>query len=98
MMEGLEEAMNTKLPALDDPDIDVKLLALLKEHNLECTPPHSTARLLDTFVGEFLETNIINPTFITEQPQLMSPLAKYHRSKPGLTERFEMFCCGREVS
>ena len=98
MMEGLEEAMNTKLPALDDPDIDAKLLALLKKHNLECTPPHSTARLLDTFVGEFLETNIINPTFITEQPQLMSPLAKYHRSKPGLTERFEMFCCGREVS
>ena len=98
MMEGLEEAMKTKLPALDDPEVDKKLMVLLKQHNLECSPPHTTARLLDTFVGEFLETDIIHPTFITEQPQLMSPLAKYHRSKPHLTERFELFAAGREVS
>lgn len=98
MMEGLEEAMHVKLPALDDPDIDKKLIELLKKFELECTPPLTTARILDTFVGEFLEANIIHPTFITEQPQLMSPLAKYHRSKPGLTERFELFSAGREVS
>lgn len=97
MMEGLEEKMNTKLPALDDPDIDIKLFALLKKHDLECAPPHTTARLLDTFVGEFLEDDIIHPTFITEHPQIMSPLAKYHRSKPHLTERFELFAAGREV-
>ncbi|GKY95124.1 hypothetical protein MPSEU_000476300 [Mayamaea pseudoterrestris] len=98
MMEGLEEAMKTKLPALDDPDVVTKLTALMKEHKLECTPPHTTARLLDTFVGEFLENNITHPTFITEQPQLMSPLAKYHRSKPHLTERFELFAAGRELA
>jgi lysyl-tRNA synthetase, class II len=97
MMEGLEEAMNVKLPALDDPEIDTKLIAIMKQFGLECSPPQTTARLLDTFVGEFLENNIIHPTFITEQPQLMSPLAKYHRSKPGLTERFELFAAGREV-
>lgn len=97
MMDGLEEAMNTKLPALDDPECDEKLVKLLAEHNLECTPPHTTARLLDTLVGEFLEDNIIHPTFITEHPQTMSPLAKYHRSKPFLTERFELFAAGREV-
>ena len=97
MMEGLEEAMKTKLPELDDPECDKKLLALLKEHDLECSPPHSTARLLDTLVGEFLEDNITHPTFITEHPQIMSPLAKYHRSKPHLTERFELFAAGREV-
>jgi lysyl-tRNA synthetase, class II len=97
MIEGLEEAMKTKLPELDDPEVDVKLLALLKDHDLECTPPHTTARLLDTLVGEFLEDNIVHPTFITEHPQIMSPLAKYHRSKNFLTERFELFAAGREV-
>lgn len=98
MMEGLEEAMKTKLPELDDPEIENKLLALLKEHNLECTPPHTTARLLDTLVGEFLENDCINPTFITEHPQIMSPLAKYHRSKKGVTERFELFAASRELA
>uniref|UniRef100_A0A7S4QTV7 Lysine--tRNA ligase n=2 Tax=Ditylum brightwellii TaxID=49249 RepID=A0A7S4QTV7_9STRA len=98
MMEGLEEAMNTKLPELDDPEIDTKLSALLEEHGIECSPPHTTARLLDTLVGEYLEDNIIHPTFITEHPEIMSPLAKYHRSKKGLTERFELFAAGREVS
>lgn len=98
MMDGLEEAMNVKLPALDDPDIDEKLSALLKKHELECAPPHTTARLLDTFVGEFLENKIIHPTFITEHPEIMSPLAKYHRSKKGLTERFELFVCQRELA
>ena len=97
MMEGLEEAMKCKLPELDDPDVDKKLVELLNEHGLECTPPHTTARLLDTFVGEFLEDNITHPTFITEHPQIMSPLAKYHRSKKFLTERFELFAAGREV-
>lgn len=98
MMEGLEEAMKTKLPEMDDPEIDAKLIDLLNEHELECAAPQTTARLLDTFVGHFLEDNIIHPTFITEHPQVMSPLAKYHRTKKGLTERFELFSAGREVS
>jgi lysyl-tRNA synthetase class 2 len=98
MMDGLEEAMGVKLPALDDPEVEQKLVDLLKKFDLECTPPHTTARLLDTLVGEFLEGNIIHPTFITDHPQIMSPSAKYHRSKPFLTERFELFSAGREVS
>jgi len=98
MMDGLNESMNTTLPSLDDPEIIPKLQVLLGKHGLECSPPQTVARLLDTFVGEFLEDNITHPTFITEQPEIMSPLAKSHRSKPGLTERFELFVAGREVS
>jgi lysyl-tRNA synthetase class 2 len=98
MMEGIEEAMGVKLPSLDDEDIDIKLFQLLRKNDLECTPPHTTARLLDTLVGEYLEDNITHPTFITEHPEIMSPLAKTHRSKPGLTERFELFVCQRELA
>lgn len=97
MLEGLEEAMNCKLPSMDDPECDTKLAALLEKHELECSPPLTTARLLDTLVGEFLEDNIVHPTFIMEYPQITSPLAKYHRSKPHLAERFELFAAGREV-
>lgn len=98
MIEGIEEKIGEKLPELDDPEIDAKLEVILEKFNLECAPPHTTARLLDTLVGEFLEDNIIHPTFITEHPQIMSPLAKYHREKKGLTERFEIFVCGRELA
>lgn len=98
MMEGLEEAMKIKLPALDDEDVDIKLFQILRKFELECTPPHTTARLLDTLVGEFLEDAITHPTFITEHPEIMSPLAKSHRSKKGLTERFELFVCQRELA
>jgi len=98
MIEGIEEKIGEKLPELDDPEIESKLEKILEKFELECPPPHTTARLLDTLVGEFLEDNIIHPTFITEHPQIMSPLAKYHREKKGLTERFELFVCGRELA
>lgn len=48
-------------------------------------------------VGHFLEETCVNPTFIVDHPQLMSPLAKWHRSKAGLTERFELFVNKHEV-
>lgn len=48
-------------------------------------------------VGDYLEDDCTNPTFIMDHPEIMSPLAKYHRSRPGLTERFELFVCGKEV-
>lgn len=98
MMEGIEEKIGKKLPSLSDPKCDIKLELILEEFELECTPPLTIARMLDTLVGEFLEENITHPTFITEHPQIMSPLAKNHRDKEGLTERFELFVCGRELA
>lgn len=97
MIEGLEEAAGVKFPPLDSPEIGKFLEDLCKKHDVECRPPRTVARLIDKLVGHFLEETCINPTFITDHPELMSPLAKSHRSKPGLTERFELFVCKREV-
>ena len=70
---------------------------LCKKKGLECKAPRSTARLIDKLVGEYLESQCKNPTFITDTPQLMSPLAKWHRSEKGLSERFELFCNYHEI-
>uniref|UniRef100_A0A1I8I2F2 Lysine--tRNA ligase n=1 Tax=Macrostomum lignano TaxID=282301 RepID=A0A1I8I2F2_9PLAT len=70
---------------------------LCVERNVECQPPRTVPRLLDKLAGDFLETECINPTFLINHPQIMSPLAKWHRSIPGLTERFELFACRREI-
>lgn len=48
-------------------------------------------------VGEYLESDFISPTFLVGHPQIMSPLSKWHRSIPGLTERFELFVVTKEI-
>lgn len=48
-------------------------------------------------VGEYVEPQCVSPTFIIDHPQIMSPLAKYHRTVPGLSERFELFINTKEV-
>ena len=47
-------------------------------------------------MGEYIEPLCVSPSFIVGHPQVMSPLAKWHRSRPGLCERFEGFMCGKE--
>ena len=103
MLPDLEKALGggDKLPdpsTLGTEDARRQLDALCVKHEVECGAPRTTARLLDKLVGEFLESKCINPTFITEHPQIMSPLAKWHRKIPGLTERFEAFCCKKEFA
>lgn len=92
MMEELEKSLGVEMPK----DITTEEATLFfdeqcKKHNVTCKAPRTTSRLIDKLVGHFLESQCLSPTFIMEHPQLMSPLAKYHRSKPGLTERFELF-------
>lgn len=100
MFPDLEEIMKEKLPAPDQLHTEAARLsldALCVKHKVDCSTPRTAARLLDKLVGEFLEETCVNPTFITEHPQVMSPLAKWHRSEKGLTERFELFCCKKEI-
>ena len=54
-------------------------------------------KIIDEIFGEKCEPNLIQPTFITDYPEEMSPLAKKHRSVPGLVERFEAICNGKEI-
>jgi len=100
MFPDLERILGVKLPSPDQLHTEEARLALEKivvSKGVECPPPRTAARLLDKLVGDFLEETCINPTFITEHPQVMSPLAKWHRSAPGLTERFELFVMKKEV-
>jgi len=100
MFPDLEKALGEKLPKPDQlhtEEARAMLDKLCAKNNVECSAPRTAARLLDKLVGEYLEETCINPTFITEHPQVMSPLAKWHRSEPGLTERFEAFCCKKEI-
>ncbi len=55
-------------------------------------------KLIDEIFGAKCEANYIQPTFITDYPVEMSPLTKKHRSKPGLVERFELICNGKEIA
>uniref|UniRef100_A0A182WTF6 Lysine--tRNA ligase n=1 Tax=Anopheles quadriannulatus TaxID=34691 RepID=A0A182WTF6_ANOQN len=100
MIDTLEEVLSVKFPPadqLDTPEAAKFLEELCQQRNVDCQPPRTTARLLDKLVGEFLEGNCHNPTFICDHPQIMSPLAKYHRTRSGLTERFELFVMGKEI-
>uniref|UniRef100_A0A8D0Y653 Lysine--tRNA ligase n=1 Tax=Sus scrofa TaxID=9823 RepID=A0A8D0Y653_PIG len=100
MVEELEKALGMKLPDtnLFETEETRKILDdICVAKAVECPPPRTTARLLDKLVGEFLEVTCINPTFICDHPQIMSPLAKWHRSKEGLTERFELFVMKKEI-
>ncbi|KAK2575842.1 hypothetical protein KPH14_007217 [Odynerus spinipes] len=100
MMKTLEEVLQVKLPDADKlgtPEANAILNDLCVKHEIECPPPRTAARLLDKLVGEFIEEKCINPTYILDHPQVMSPLAKWHRSESGLTERFELFIMKKEI-
>jgi lysyl-tRNA synthetase class 2 len=68
-----------------------------KKLGVEVDASLGRGKIIDEIFGEFCEPKLIQPTFITDYPVEMSPLAKKHRSKEGLVERFEAICNGKEI-
>jgi len=101
MLSELAKVLGVKLPPPDKLDTEEArdvFDKIARERNVECPAPRTTARLIDKLVGEYLESTFINPVYLINQPQIMSPLAKWHRSIPGLTERFELFVATKELA
>lgn len=75
-----------------------ELFDFAKSIGVEVDETMGKGKLIDEVFGEKCEGNFIQPTFITDYPIEMSPLTKKHRSKDGLTERFELIVCGKEIA
>ena len=98
LIEGLEAAGKFTMPEdLTSKETNIFLQGIVEKFGVNCPEPKTTTRLLDKLVGHFLEDGIVNPTFICEHPEIMSPLSKTHRNKVGRTERFELFVLEKEI-
>ena len=98
LIPELERLLEVSFPEdLESEEANALLKKIHKDKELKCEMPHTTKRLLDNLVGEYIESQLVNPGFIIEHPQLMCCLAKPHRAKKGLTERFELFVAKREL-
>ena len=75
-----------------------EIRAFCLEKGMDVDKTMGKGKLIDELFGEFCEGTFIQPTFITDYPVEMSPLTKMHRSKPGLTERFELMVNGKELA
>jgi len=75
-----------------------ELKEVAKELNIHIDSTYGSGKIIDEIFGEFVESKLIQPTFITDYPVEMSPLTKKHRTKEGLVERFECICNGKEIA
>jgi len=76
---------------------DDELYGLAKNLGVDISKAEGRAKLVDEIFGAAIEPDLIQPTFVVDYPLILSPLAKKHRSKEGLVERFEAFVAGREL-
>ncbi len=93
LVDSISEAVGRDISDADE----ATLRALAKEHGIETEKLVGRGKLIDELFSVKVQPRLIQPTFVTDYPVELSPLAKPHRSKPGLTERFEVFIGGMEM-
>ncbi len=93
MFEAIEKYTGHAIGEMDEAALRISAAAL----NVHIDPSMGKAKIIDEIFGEHVEPKLIQPTFITDYPVEMSPLAKKHRDRPGLVERFEAVCNGKEI-
>jgi lysyl-tRNA synthetase class 2 len=94
MYESIEKYTGIDVSAMTEEELS----AACKGYNIEVNASMGRGKLIDELFSEKVEANLIQPTYITDYPLEMSPLAKKHRSKDGLVERFELFVNGKEIA
>lgn len=93
MFEAIQHFTGIDISAMDE----AALIETCKKLHVPYDDTMGKGKLIDQIFGEKCEGQLIQPTFITDYPVEMSPLAKKHRTKPGLVERFEAICNGKEI-
>ena len=94
ILEAIKEKTGYDLEGKNEEEIR----EICKALKMEIDDTMGKGKLIDEIFGEFCEGTFVQPTFITDYPVEMSPLTKMHRSKPGLTERFELMVNGKELA
>ena len=94
ILEAIKEYAGVDLAGMD---VD-QLRETCKKLNVEYEPSMGAGKLIDAIFGTYCEDHLVEPTFIIDYPVEMSPLTKRHRDNPALTERFELFVCGKELA